>query len=316
VTFTNSGSGGLVGGLGASYELGTMQAGAQATVGGSIKFTAGKSWSFRDKATADAFVKRYGRDQDLVRHVLNHVRRLCFFCGMLGIGSQPTPPPADQTSIEGGASLSFGAEVSAVWGADVKDELAGAIGHVDDHRTGEQTLSLRVSDTAGGDAFAAAGIGATAGVSGLAQLKVDRRGKPLALTVEYVTTRALLSQAPAQQQPGGGSGSAVKDLHGDGRVTEVESDLDLTDPANAAAALRFLRGADIGGFSRWVDRHGSTTMRTYASEDGRGGAGATLALGAEVGGGYSHTSQKLRLTGVYTRLPGLGFLPRADCLER
>jgi hypothetical protein len=316
VTFTNSGAGGVIGGIGASFQLGPVKAGAEAAAQASVKFTAGKSWTFPDRAAADAFVKRYGADQQLARHVLDDARKICFFCGMLGIGSVPVPPTADETYSEGGLDLKLGGDVSAVWGGTLGGELAGAIGHRDDRATGEQTFYLRLNAGVSGDVFLSAGLGALGGSTGLAQLTLDRHGEPESLELEAVTSHAVLNQAPVKQGAGQSSPQVVKNLHGAGKVTELEIDLDLKDPANAAAANRLLKswGGGVRNFVRWTQAHGVTTMRTFSSADGRGGAGATLALVAEVGGGYTHSSQDLRLTGVFTRLPGLGFLPRADCL--
>ena len=315
VTFTNSGAGGGVTGAGASFQIGTLKAGAEADIGASVKFTQGKAWTFPSRTAADAFIKRYGANQDLVRHVLNDVRGLCFFCGLLGIGSAPVPPPADQTYLEVGTHLTAGAEASAVWGAELGGETANVIGERDDRRTGRRTAYVRLSGGAVADAFAAAGVGVTATRTGLVQITADRRGRLVGLQLQSVTAHAVLRQVPSQQPAGGQAPPQVtKNLHGGGGVHELESDLDLTDPANAAAAHRFLRDGDTGALIRWIDGHGSTTLRTFASQDTRAGGGATLALAAEMGGGYAHTSQNLQLTRVLTRLPGLGFLPRTDCL--
>jgi hypothetical protein len=314
VTFTNSGSGGGVVGIGASFQLGSVTANAGVSAEASVKFTAGKSWTFPDQAAADRFVERYGSDQDLARHVLNDARRLCFFCGLLGVHGPPKPPPADVTYLEGGLHLTLGAEAKAIWGAHLSADLEAAIGHSDERANGEHTLYLRLADSAGGELFASSGFGAAAGVSGIAQLTVDRHGRPLSLRLETVTTRAMLRQEPSYRGPGGDSAQLVKDLHGEGTVKELEADLDLADPAAAAAARTFLHGGGAGALTRAIAAHGSTTLRTFAAAGTSGGVGATLAVGAEAGGGLSHSSQHLKLTGVYTRLPGLGFLPRADCL--
>jgi Flp pilus assembly pilin Flp len=313
VTFTNSGSGGGVAGVGASFRLGSVRADVGVSAEASVKFTAGKSWTFPDQAAADRFVARYGSDQDLARHVLNDARRLCFFCGLFGVHGPPKPPPADVTYLEGGLRLTLGAEAKAIWGAHLDADLEAAIGHSDERATGERTMYLRLADSASGELFASSGFGTAAGVSGIAQLTVDRHGRPLSLRLETVTTRATFRQEPGYRGPGGDSPQLVKDLHGEGTVKELEADLDLTDP-QAAAARAFLHGGGAGALIREIAAHGSTTLRTFAGDSTSGGVGATLALGAEAGGGLSHSSQHLKLTGVYTRLPGLGFLPRADCL--
>jgi hypothetical protein len=314
VTFTNSGNGGGAVGVGASFQLGSVKADAGVSAAASVKFTAGKSWTFPDQAAADRFVKRYGSDQDLARHVLNDARRLCFFCGLFGVHGPPKPPPADVTYLEGGLHLTLGAEAKAIWGAHLSADLEAAIGHSDERATGRHTVYLRVGDTASGELFASSGFGLTAGVSGVAQLTVDRRGRPLSLRLELVTTHASLHQQPSYRGPGGDSPQLLKDLQGEGMVKELEADLDLTDPAAAAAARTFLHGGGSAALTRAIAAHGSTTLRTFAADSSSGGVGATLALVAEAGGGLSHSSQHLKLTGVYTRLPGLGFLPRADCL--
>jgi hypothetical protein len=320
VTFTNSGGGGAVAGIGASFQLGSVKADAGASVEASVKFTAGKSWTFPDKKAADRFVKKYGSDQDLARHVLNDARRICFFCGLLGIDGPPKPPPADVSFMEGGLHLTLAAEVAALWGGSLSADLEGAIGHSDDRVTGQHTAYIRLGDHSSGHLFASSGLGATAGVTGLAQLTVDRHGKPLSLRTELVTAHAVLTQEPDYRGPGAQPPQLVRDMHGNGTVKELEQSLDLTDPSAAAAARAFLDGSRSGdassaaAFARFLTTHGTSTMRTFATTNTTGGVGGTLAIGGEAGGGYNHSSQHMRLTGVYTRLPGLGFLPRADCL--
>jgi hypothetical protein len=320
VTFTNSGRGGVVAGVGASFQLGSVKAGADASAEASLKFTAGKSWTFPDRAAADRFVKKYGSDQDLVKHVLNDAKRLCFFCGLFGVHGPPKPPPADVSFTEGGLHLTIGADVAAIWGGSLSADLEQAIGHSEDRATGQHTAYIRLGGQSSGHIFASSGFGATAGVTGLALLTVDRNGKPLSLRTEVVTAHSVLTQEPGYRGPGAQPPQLVKDLHGGGTVKELQQDLDLTDPAAAAAARALLDGARLGhvssaaDFARFVATHGSSTIRTFATGSTAGGVGGTLAFGAEAGGGYNHASQHMRLTGVYTRLPGLPFLPRADCL--
>ncbi|MCW3066938.1 MAG: hypothetical protein JWN32_4110 [Solirubrobacterales bacterium] len=321
VTFTNSGGGGGVAGIGASFQVGHLQAGVGATAEAAVKFTAGRSWTFANRAAADGFVKRYGGDQDLGTHIINDARRtICFFCAALGWAPRKQPP-ADVTYTEGGLRLALGAHATMGWGAGLQAALTGAIGHSDERASGRRTAYLRLGGEASGEWFSAFGLGAVARATGIAALTFDRHDHPVALRLELVTSHAVTYQALPE-----GAGRLAKDMHGSGDLQEVEVDLDLADPASHAAAQAFLRGRLTGGpaaiagrgadFARFVNEHGTTTVRTFASRDGHGGLGATLALGAEVGGGLSHSSQHLRLTGVYTRLPGLGFLPRADCLVR
>lgn len=317
VTFTNSGGAGLVGGLGVTFEVGPLEGGIGVEASLTMRFTAGRSWSFPDRRAADRFLRRYGQDQGLAHHLLDDARRLCPFCSQ-----PPSPPPADVTYTEGGPVLSLAAGADAILGAFGAAQLSAALGSAHDRHSGERTLYLRLGGGAAAELLAAVGASAGGTVSALAQLTLDRRGRPIRLSLQAALAGGT-QRTPRPDPFHPGPVLRVPQLpvlSGSGRLREIESDLDLTDPAVKRAAARTLRALLYGGgpagesgLGALLAAHGRTTVRDFASSDEHGGTGATLALGVTAGGDYTHTRQGLGLQRVWTRLPGLGFLPRADC---
>lgn len=318
VSFTNSGNGGVVGGLGVAMEVGPLEAGLGVEAALTMKFTAGRRWDFPSRRAADRFVARYGSDQGLAHHVLHDLQRLCPICS-----DPPTPPPADVTYVEGGPRLSATAGAEALFGAGGTAELSSALGYSRDRRSGERTIYLRLDAAATGELLAPIGISMDGSATGLAQLTLDRHGDPVAISLQGAIASSTQSKGLPEVSPRPGPlllGPQLPVLHGSGKLREVQADLDLHDPPLRTAAGRALRAALAGrpltgasSLSAVIASHARIDVRDFASTDEHGGTGATLALGLEAGADYTHSRHGMRLAGAWTRLPGLGLLPRADC---
>jgi hypothetical protein len=326
VTFSDDSSTGLTAGIGAHFDFKGAMIGAALTGNAGIGFTAGRSWHLPSQAAADAFVRHYGSDQTVLGRMGNNVRRSCPVCQLLG-WEPDTPPPADETFVEGGGRL--GADASA--GLGVKAEaalaLASAVGRRH-RRTGETTWYMRFRGEAAARAYAGFGAGVAAGGSVLVEYSTDAHGHPAQLTLRTAGRASTQSTAPRVSPWVDMSGRrrlTFPPFSGHGELRETESSLDLTDPRNRAAALSFVSTAAMParavGLAARIDdlmarlrAEGVSTVRTYRLRDTHRATGGSVALGAVVGGGVSRDTQALDLTGVYTRLPGLGYLPRADCL--
>jgi hypothetical protein len=211
--------------------------------------------------------------------------------------------------LEGGPRA--GLKVAAGAGAHVA--LRAALGAVLGRRDGRDgtTWYVRLESGAAGRIFAGLGLGATAGASAFAELTNDRAGRPQKLVVR------LARRWSTQSAPRRASGSLrPPPFVGGGGLTEVETSLDLTDPANRDAALGFLDGGGLPRLLARMREQGISTSRSYRLQDTHDGLDGAVGVGAVAGGGYNRDWQGLQLTGVSTRLPGLGYLPRADCLAQ
>lgn len=310
VTFADTGSGALTAGVGAHFDLGRVKVGAQAAAAVGVGFTTGRTWRFASQGAADAFVHRYGSDQTVLGRLGNDARRVCPVCHL--IGWEPAKPPApNATYLQGGGLLQAGASAGLGLRAEVRGALTGALGRRR-ARGGATTWYVRLDGEVAARVSAGLGVGAGSGASALGEYTVDGAGRPKRLVVR-VAGRGLMESA---RRPGGFSGH--------GGAVETEIALDLEDPGNGAAAQALLAALADGRASELPRRvesllkrvrdHGTATLRTFALRDRHGGLDAGVALGVVAGGGYAHADQQLDLTGVYERLPGLGFLPRADCL--
>jgi hypothetical protein len=323
VTFTNTGHGALTAGIGAHFDLGGLDVGAVATGEVGIGFTAGRSWRLRSQSAADAFVARYGSDQTLLGRLGNDARRICPLCHILGW--EPDVPPApDESYLEGGGRLGAAAVAGLGARAEAGAALADALGRRR-RRTGETTWYLRLDGSVAARLFVGVGLGGTAGGAALAEYATDRVGRPVELRIRLAGGRAGEMALPRGEPVPGGLQTRVPvpPFRGRGRFMETETTLDLTDPRNREAALDVLGALGPGApslphrldvLAGRLRTRGVTDLRSYRVRTTHRGADATVALGVVAGGGLSSDAQALDLTGVYTRLPGLGYLPRADCL--
>jgi hypothetical protein len=308
VTFTNSGSAGLTAGVGAHFAIGQARVGASAGGDIGVTFSTGRSWAFPSQQAADAFVHHYGSDQTLAGRLGNDARRACLPCQIVG-WEPDKPPPPEAIFLEGGPRA--GLKVAAGAGAHVA--LRAALGGVLGRRDGRDgtTWYVRLESGAAGRIFAGLGLGATAGASAFAELTTDPAGHPQKLVVRLA--RRWSTQSASARTPGS---MRSPRLAGDGGLTEVETSLDLTDPASRDAALGFLDRGELSGLLARMRDHGIATSRSYRLHDTHDGLDGAVGVGAVAGGGYNSDWQGLELTGVSTRLPGLGYLPRADCLAQ
>jgi len=312
VTFADTGSGALTTAVGAHFELANVKVGAKVTASAGVTFTSGRTWRFAGQAQADAFVHHFGSDQTLLGRLGNDARRICPLCRLVG-WEPDKPPPPDAVYLHGGGLAQAGASAGLGLSAEAKAVLTGALGRRRS-RDGKTTWYLRLDADTAARFFVGAGLGGGAEASALAEYTIDRAGRPQRLMVRLVG-RALAGFA--------GFGLPAR-FTARGAVLENESVLDLTDAGDAAAARGFvgaLHHARAGELSRRLADvlarmrdHGTDTTRTFGLRDRAGALDAGVAFGVVAGAGYAHSDRQLELTGVYERLPGLGFLPRADCL--
>jgi hypothetical protein len=110
-----------------------------------------------------------------------------------------------------------------------------------------------------------------------------------------------------------------------GGVEEVDMTLDLHDPADRAAAAGLLELLDdrstllahperVSAVAERIDEHGQIDKRTYELDTSASSTGGSLALGAKFGAALDRNARDMRLVDAVTRLPGLPFLARQDCL--
>ncbi len=319
VTFADTGHGALTAGVGAHFEMGPLKGGALASAAVGVGFTTGRTWRFPSQGAADAFVRRYGSDQTLLGRVGNDARRICPVCHL--VGWEPARPPApDAVYAQGGGLVEAGASAGLGLHGEARAALAGALGRRR-ARDGTKTWYVRLDGEVAARISAGLGVGAGGRASAVAEYTVDGTGRVKGLAVR-VAGLALVESAgvPALSS----FASALPRFSGHGGAVEAEIALDLDEPGNAATAhalLGALAHARTAELARRVDDvlarvrdHGTATLRTFGLRDRHGALDAAVALGPVAEGGYAHADQQLELTGVYERLPGLGFLPRADCL--
>jgi hypothetical protein len=105
---------------------------------------------------------------------------------------------------------------------------------------------------------------------------------------------------------------------GDGSAVEASAELDLTDPANRAAALRLLapgaRGPAVADLLRRFDEDGTLTLDFFdiSQDETEGEIKVGLGVGGGAGGGSS--SEDKTATGSYVREPGGTFQER-ECAQ-
>lgn len=283
-------------GVGGHLRLGRRRVGmgaeAQATVMAALG--GGTTWVLRDARAADRLVRGLIVDGagDLGRRVLH--------------GGHPdargAPAPA-ATSSHRSLAVTFGGSAGpALLGADLTLSGADLAGATTDLATGRRTFVVRRRNDL------VASLTRAHRVSGALDetytLTVDRDGHPRELGVLR-----------------GG------ELHGGGRW-ESETQLDLTDPANAAAARDFLRevvaprprlGRAVpvsAALRRRLDEAGVRDERTYALTSGASGVGLGGGSGLiRLGADYERRQRRLRLVRARQRGPDGLWRARDDCLS-
>lgn len=302
-------------GLGYSISFGRRH-GATATVDVEQHFAPGRSWTLPNADAARAFVERYGAKATVGGKAVDLLRSGCsILCDAIGWRPHAVLPPADEVSFERGQSGQLSGTLGIAGLETYSDQVVG----LRVRRDGGSTLYLGFDTTVGAALLSAAGLGAEHRQQAVAAFTLDARHRLRELSIETV---------------GGGAASATLQLsgerawvraHGDaGLVTEATATLDLRDRRNRAAAVslwRTLRGQlaperlrrSAEAAERRIARNGVVDRRTYALTSSDTGLGATLVLGAQLGGGFARSREHMRLLSAQTRLPGLPFLPRDDC---
>jgi hypothetical protein len=303
VRFADHQEAGLSGSLGPSFAWGDVKAGVEGDL--SVSFGSGRAWRFPDAAAARRFVARYGSLQTIGGRVVDDLKRDCLLCRVVGWGPKRPPPPTESYE-ELGSSLSAVAKLGVEGSNGLGPELGGAVSAAVGLRhepAGRRTVYFRLRESSALALFAALGIATGTQASGTVGVTLDRRDRAVSMRFD---------------------GAAVS-AGRRGRAYELETRV-RTDSAAARgrvhAVLRALAPAHVGDLpaavveaADWARDHASITRREFALTNDRRDVGAQVGLGIELGGRYGHGDRRLHLVDAQTRLPGLPFLPRADCLE-
>jgi Flp pilus assembly pilin Flp len=303
VRFADDQEVGLTGSLGPSFAWGDVRAGVDVDL--SVSFASGRAWSFPHAAAARRFVERYGGLQTVGGRVVDDLRRDCLLCRMVGWGPKRLPPPTESYE-ELGSSLSalakLGVDATDGLGPELGGAVAAAIGLRHDP-AGRRTVYFRLGGSSALALFAAMGASTGTEASGTVGVTLDRRNRVVSLRFD---------------------GAAVASGRR-GRAYELETEVPIgssTAHEQVRDVLRALAPAHVGDLpaavvraAKWARDHAAVTRREFALTDDRRDVGAEVGLGVKLGGRYGHGDRRLRLVDAQTRLPGLSFLPRADCLE-
>jgi hypothetical protein len=303
VRFTDDQEVGLTASLGPSFAWGDVKAGVDGDV--SVSFHSGRAWSFADAAAARRFVERYGGLQTVGGRAVDDLKRDCLLCRVVGWGPKQPPPPTESYE-ELGSSLSvrakLGVEGTDGLGPDLGGAASAAIG-LRHQPAGRRTVYFRLRGSSALALFGVMGVSTGTAASATVGVTLDRRDRAVSMRFD---------------------GAAVESGRR-GRAYELETEVP-TDTAAARArvhdVLRALAPARLGdlpaavaGAAGWARDHASVTRREFALAGDRHDVGAEVGLGIKLGGRYGRGDRRLRLVDAQTRLPGLPFLPRADCLE-
>lgn len=315
VSFADTGRIGAGASVGAHATIGKFGAKAEASAEAGAVFSSGRVWLFTHVASAERFIARHAASQDLGGRLGSELVRICPLCGVIA-GSRGEPPPPDEVWVSGG--LQSGATAGASVGpasAELNATLRGALGH----RRSRKGISwfLRLD----GQASAAAGAIAF-GLDGqveshiVASIEFDRRGKARRLRLvgegQYSGRRGLRLPGRLRSLLGAsasGRGEAIE--------SEVVIPLHGGDDLRAAlAALRAPPGMQDGGdwLEQALDQRATRTLRRFRVSRSGLRIGAGVGLGIHAGVDVQTREEGARLIAAATRLPGVGWLPRADCI--
>lgn len=239
-------------------------------------------------------------------------------------------PPADITYTMTDLESTLGA--SAAVRAAHRDPLSLAAlslvfdrrtGQRVDRRTGRRTLYARSSQSH--DLSAGGGVLGIAGATGgeVLAVELDAEGRPVDLQITATGAYGVSTDLPGVVQPVAGMLTAKAD--GD-RVYEVTGHLDLTDPANLAAAADLLaalrrRGPYAGrvpaasqALRRRLDERGTVEVRVLDSHRSTRELELGAALGAKLGVAYLGEARSTRLIAAQSRGLDGRWLAREDCV--
>lgn len=312
-------------GLGARLAFGARGTGADARAGAEAIWGSGRAWHFPDAASAAAFVDRYGAKATIGGKLVDQVRSRCsIVCDVIGWRPHARLPPPDETHAEGGAAARLTAALGLGERSSGGLEASGLLGRRET-RAGETTWYFKL--TAAAAAMLRIPHGELAGVgegSGVVSYRIDRAGRPLQLGVTFAGEGAGRGALELARGRGAARGAGGGRAH-EGVVVELDATLDLTDPDNlapAAALVDALRSADpsavgvrLAALGERIADHGRLDLRAYELDRTARGVGASIALGVKLGGAFERDTRRLRLIDALTRLPGLPFLARQDCLS-
>jgi len=195
--------------------------------------------------------------------------------------------------------------------AGARQEAELVVGRREDRRTGERSFYLRLDERAQVVVEAGvAGLQGAGGAGGLAEVRVERDGRPRELVVSGSLMARGEAAGPGLDAVGLGA------VRGSRRV-EVTSRLDLRVPENARAFAAWraapldVRTAET--LARAVARAGRVELRAYATAGREDSSGVSARLGLEVGGEWREGEEHERLVGASDRPPGGLWEPRLDC---
>jgi hypothetical protein len=308
VTYLHDLSGGLDVGLGVDVRLSLGRSGI--VLGGELRAAVlahlgkGTTYLLPDGAAADRVVAAL-RDH------------------LLGGGRLPSPA---ETYTQHGLSVTLdGSGGNGTIAGSVELTSEDLFGQRVDHRTGRRTAYVRRRNGVTGSVSLEGGSGVqgSASASEVYAVTVDRSGRPLDLAIVSGGAYDGSPSLPSVLQPVAGE---LGGPPGVARMYESEEHLDLTDPANLAAARDFLdqvrdahprlgRAVAVSrALHRRLDEAGTVQARTYATGSSSIGATAHLGAGVKVGGGYTHTTASARLLRAMLRSPTGVWTRRDDCV--
>ncbi|MEI6446444.1 MAG: hypothetical protein WCO96_01030 [Actinomycetes bacterium] len=320
VSFADEGRVGLGAAVGAHVESGRIAGRAEASVDGGVAVTAGRVWVLRDRAAAERFVARFGESQRFSGRLKRDLGLLCPVCAAIA-GSPDPPPQPDEHWYAGGLQIGSSLAVSAgPASAGLESLLRGAVGRRV-ARNGT-TWFLRFDDQILGSLdLLAHGVDSQIEKHSLVSLDLDRAGRPVRLkvTVQRRVSTRRVNRLPRSLRAILGSSAG-----GAGRVVESETSLDLRDPRSrrtATALLAGVKGADprsssdaLRGVRSQLRERGIGTVRIWSLDRSGSRLGVGAGLGARLGIDAQSRAESQRLLAVASRLPGLDWLTRADCL--
>ena len=320
VSFADEGRVGVGAAVGAHIQVGRLGGTAEASVDGGLALTAGRVWLLPNRAAAERFVARFGDSQRLAGRLRRDLDLICPICAAIA-GEPEAPPAPDERWLAGGPHAGSSLAVSAGPAfAGLESSLRGAVGR----RVGRDgtTWFLRFDDRMIGslDLFGR-GIDSQLEKHAVASLDVDRSGRPsrLKVTVERRVSARRVNRLPRRLRYLFGSTSG-----GTGRVVESETSLDLHDPRSSRVAMALIAGTGgldprsaaetLRAVESTLRERGVRTVRVWRMDRSGTRLGAGAAVGVRLGLDAESRTDSQRLVSVASRLPGLDWLTRADCL--
>jgi hypothetical protein len=318
--------------VGAVFKLGGKVAigravGALRRAGVGVAWSSGSSWELPSEAAAQDFVARFGDKATIKGKLVDEVRSRCsLLCDALGWRPHEQLPEPDATFEEGGPTAKLEAAFGlGERGAEGTAHVGGLLGRRV-ARDGSTRWYVALSGNAAGQLkLPASGVDGIAGGEAVVSYELDRDGRPRSLAISVAGEAGGRAGARGVVRSGGavrsGAGGLAERLGG---MVELEATLDLTDPANLAAAADLLdtlrRPGDygrlparVGALGTRIADDGQIDVRAYRQRTTSSEYGAALALGVALDGSFERSTSGLDLVAAFTRLPGLPFLVRDDC---